>query len=332
MSEVVITDADAGASTLKRAVARHPWRWFFLVALVPTAFVAAGGSLSLSTSVITDGFAVLAALLVAWASDAEPKVPSRTGARIAVFFVAMIAYLAVTGWLYEAWVLALPTSLFTALALSGAWSPTESLRELVRPLLRLRASSAAWAVALLAWPLLGALAIAASHIGAPANVHGEWDFPARFIPGGVLVALPAAIGWYGFAARRLLLRTSALNTALLIGLLPWLAVLVPRSIWSNPLVGTYGLRTSLDALAFAVIALWVYRRSRGSLLPVFVLLLEMTIVAWAVFAWSAPRIYRSGGQDLIIVGLHCALALGLVLQGRMWRRPTTGSGAEGQGA
>jgi hypothetical protein len=332
MSEVVITDADAGASALKRAIARHPWWWFFLVALVPTALVAAGGSWSVSIFVITDGFAVLGALLVAWASDAAPKVTGRTGARIAVFLVTLIAFLAVTGWVYGAWVLALPTAVFTAVALSGAWSPTISLRDLVRPLLRLHASTAAWLVALLAWPLLGALTIAASHIGAPANVHGESFLPASIIPWGFLVALPTAIGWYGFAARRLLRRTSAVNTALLVGLLPWIAVFAPRSIWSTPLVGDYGLRTSLDAFAFAIVALWVYQRSRDSLLPVFVLLAETAIVAWAVFAWSAPRIWGSDRQDLIAVGLHSAFALVLLLQGRMWRRPTMGSDAEARGA
>jgi hypothetical protein len=275
---------------------------------------------------------VLGALLVAWASDAAPKVPGRTGARIAVFLVTLIAFLAVTGWVYGGWALALPTAVFTAVALSGAWSPTISLRDLVRPLLRLRASAAAWVVALLAWPLLGALTIAASHIGAPANVRGETDFPAAFIPWGVLAALPTAIGWYGFAARRLLRRTSAVSTALLVGLLPCIAVLVPRSIWGTPLISVYGLRTSLDALAFAIVALWVCQRSRESLLPVFVLLAETAIVAWAVFVWSAPRIWGSDRQDLIAVGLHSAFALVLLLQGHMWRRPTMGSDAEGRGA
>jgi hypothetical protein len=338
MSEVVMTQSGARASAPRRAIARHPWWWFFLIALVPTVVVAAPGRLSVVAQVNVDGFAVLAALLVARASDTEGKVQGRISARIVVFVVALAVLLAMTGWLFgdpaSLW-LALPTCLFVAFALSGAYSPSVALRDLVRPLLHRRASAAAWAVALLAWPLLGAVGIAASHIGAPANVQGEWYFPASIVPGAVFMALPVAIGWYGFAARRLLLRTSALNAALLVGLLPWLAVVLPLSVWSTPL-STFVLRTSLDGLALAVVAVWIYQRSRGSLLPVLVLLIETNVVAWAVFVWSAPRIYPSGRRDLIMAGLHCAFALGLLLQGRMWRRPMalpqTRSGAERRSA
>jgi hypothetical protein len=300
--------------------------------------VAAPGNMSYVAQVNVDGFAVLAALLAAWASDTGAKVPGRIGARIAAFVAASAALLAVAGWLggdlFSLW-LALPTSLIIAFALSAAYSPSVALRDLVRPLLGLRASAAAWIVALLAWPLLGAAAIAASHIGAPANVQGGWVFSASILLWAVLTALPAAIGWYGFAARRLLLRTSALNTALLVGLLPSLAVVLPLSVWSSP-VSTFVLRTSLDSLALAVVAVWVYQRSRGALLPVLVLLIETSVVAWAVFVWSAPRIYPSGRPDLIAAGLHCAFAFGLLLQGRMWHRPMavsqTMSDAEGQSA
>jgi hypothetical protein len=337
MAEVVMTRSSEGASTPRRAIFRHAWWWFFLIALVPVVVVAAPGSIGRVAQVNVDGFAVLAALLVAWATDTEAKVPGRIGARIAVFVVASAALLAVAGWLggdlFSLW-LALPTSLFIAFALSAAYSPTVALRDLVRPLLRLGGSAVAWAVALLAWPLLGAVGIAVSRIGAPTNVQGEWVFPASVFVWAVVTALPAAIGWYGFAARRLLLRTSALNTALLVGLLPWLAVVLPLSAWSTPL-STFVLRTSLDSLALAVVTVWVFQRSRGVLLPVLVLLIETSVVSHAVFVWSAPQIYPSGRPDLIVAGLHCAFALVLILQGRMWRRPMampqTRSGAEGRG-
>jgi len=89
------------------------------------------------------------------------------------------------------------------------------------------------------------------------------------------------------------------------------------------------LRTSLDSLALAVVAVWIYQRSRGVLLPVLVLLIETSVVSHAVFVWSAPQIHPSGRPDLFMAGLHCALALVLLLQGRMWRRPNNRPGAQG---
>jgi hypothetical protein len=338
MSEIAMTYSSAGESAPRRTLSRRPWLSFFLIALLPTVVVAAGGSLSGVVEVNVDGFAVLAALLVAWATGAEPKVQGRIGMRIAVFALALIVLLAVTGWLFgdlfTLW-LALPTSIFIAAALSGAWSPTVAVRDLVRPLLRVRASAAAWAAALLSWPLLGAVGIAVSHVGAPANVHGESYLPASLFAGALFSALPVTIGWYGFAAPRLLLRSSALITALLVGLLPWLAVILPLSVWSTPL-NTYVLRSSFDAFALALVALWVYQRSRSSLLPVLVLLVAANVVNFAVLVWWVPRVYQSGGRGLFMAGLHCALALGLLLHGRMWRRPMatplSASGEGGQGA
>jgi hypothetical protein len=329
MTELAIEARGEGERSLRGLVARHPWRWFFLIALVPTAVVALGGSLLTVTQLNPDGFAVLAAVLVAWSCAEGERMPGRPAVRAVVFVLAFVALLALQTWGFSdvaSVVLVAPTALFTAFALSGTFAGMPALRELARPLARLRASAAAWLVALLAWPLLCAIAIAASFIGAPAGVHGGGDwFPPRFVIGVLVTSLPAAIAWYGFAARRLLRSLSALEGALLVGLAPWLAVVLPLSVWSSPL-HAFVLRTSLAAFALGVIAVWVLQRSRGSVVPVLLLLAAADLAPLVVRALSAPRVLGDGGSARLVAA-EVAFALVLALQGRMWRRPATETAA-----
>jgi hypothetical protein len=317
----------------RRRLAIHPWRWFFLIALVPTVVVALPGSLFATSQINTDGFALLAALLVARSCDSGVPMPSASWRRAALFTAALAALLALAWWGgdgVEGLVLPLFTVIVTATALSGAYARTPALRELVRPLLWVRASWPSWLVAAFAWPLLGALGVFLSRLGEPAQVLGGGSsvLPLSFVLGGVVAVIPATLAWYGFAARRLLAVRSPLVTAVVVGLVPWLATVLPMSIWSGPLnqlvlgfshpLDSYVVRSSLGALAVGVVAVWVYQRSRGSLLPVLLFLSETMIVSWAVFVWSGPRWALS--LSSLMVGLHCLVALALIVQGRMWRR------------
>lgn len=324
----------------RRGLALHPWRWFFLIALLPTVVVALPGSLVATSQINTDGFALLAALLIVRAGDRGPLLPAATMRRLTLFAAALAALLSVAWWEHdgvEGLVLPLFTVAVTATSLSGAYARTPALRQLVHPLLRVRASGPAWLVAVLAWPLLGALGVLLSRLGEPIQVLGGGSLvlEASFVFGSVAAAIPAALAWYGFAAPRLLALRSALVTALLVGLVPWLAIVLPMSVWSGPVnelvlgfshpLDSYVVRSSLGALAVGIVAVWVYQRSRGSLLPVLVLLSETTIVSWAVFIWSGPRWALSDNFSWFMVGLHCLLALALVVQGRMWRREGGGA-------
>lgn len=251
-----------------------------------------------------DGFAALAALLVAWATGTEAKVPGRIGARIAVFVVALAVLLAVTGWLFgdllSLW-LALPTSLINRKPgkqpdeerrVQGAGAQKQSPGREAVPADRRRQRHED-----------GPRHYRRREVPPALNVRRRTD-----VRGGDADDAEQRPGEHGHS---------------------------PLSVWSTPL-STFVLRTSLDNLALAVVAVWIYQRSRGSLLPVLVLLIETSVVAWAVFALSAPRFYPSGWLDLMVAGLHCAFALGLLLQGRMWRRPMempqTRSDAKGRGA
>ena len=286
----------------RRGLAIHPWRSFFLVALLPTAVVAFPGSLMATSEVNTNGFALLAALLVARACDRTAPLPAATARRVVLFAASLAVILAVV-WLGSDGVGALVlysfTAVVTAVALSGAYSRTPALRELVRPLLRVRARWSAWLVAVLAWPLFGVAGVAISRLGAPtqaigfsSDILGPW-----LVLGAIVTAIPATLAWYGFAARRLLASRSALLTAVLVGLVPWLAIVLPASTWSDPLsqlvlgfshpFDSYVVRSCLGALASGVVGVWILQRSRVSLLPVLVFLSETTVVSWAVFVGQA---------------------------------------------
>ena len=122
------------------------------------------------------------------------------------------------------------------------------------------------------------------------------------------------------AACRMLPRLSPLVTALLVGALPWLAVVLPLSIWSTPL-DSFVLQTVLHAIVVAVVGLWVLRRSPASLLPITAFLVLAYAVPSLVVFWAGPRFAVGESVDWLILGLHWALALALIVQGRMWRRP-----------
>jgi hypothetical protein len=152
----------------KGIIARHPWWWFFLVGLVPVVVVSLSGSLISVFAVNVDGFVVLAALLVAWACDAGKKAPRRSGRRLALFVAVVVAWMAgflALGGTPEEIVGSLPAVIFTAFAIAAVYSPTAALRDLARPLFRLRAQPVAWSVALLAWPLLEALGVLIARVG-----------------------------------------------------------------------------------------------------------------------------------------------------------------------
>jgi hypothetical protein len=315
---------------LRASIVRHPWVWFFLVALVPVVVVSAPGSLSGVFAVDIDGYALLAALLVAWAGDVGPKAPRRRGRRIAVFAVALLACLWITWWTYGGSTLrvaSIPSALIISFALAAYFSPTAALRGISSPLLRLRASWSAYAIALLAWPLIGGAGILVSRLGSagPAMTRGDGSPSVIHILLGALgsslvTALPTTMGWYGFAAKRLLGSLSPLVTALVVGPLTWLAILIPFSAWSG-LFHWFLPLTLLRAFAAAVVALWVYKRSRGSLVPVAVFFVAVGTMPIAELLWAGERFRHGAGFDDLVLAGQCLLALLLAIQGRMWRRP-----------
>jgi len=210
----------------------------------------------------------------------------------------------------------------TALALAAIFSPTTSLRELASPLFRWRAPWQAYAVAVAVWPLMGGLVIEARRQPLTGSAMG--GATRSFILFGLLTALltavPAAVAWYGFAARRLLGSLSPLSTALIVGPLPWLAVVLPVGAWdhySSPFVPL----SLLQQLAIAIVAVWLYLRSRGSLLPVVLLFAVSSAVSTAVAIWLGAGRGPDYAATFSLLLPEAIFALVLVMQGRMWRRP-----------
>jgi len=315
--------------SLKHHIALHPWRWFFALALVPTLVISLPGEMEALDTVI---FAVLAAMLVAWSCDDGAKAAKHRVGRVAAFVIVFAAYMLpllwggrVPGFYALLWHASLGA--VTALALAAVFSPTASLRELVRPLLHWRAPWQAYVVAVAVWPLMGCLVIAArrqpstgSSVGSESGFGLTQSFVLAALLTVLLTAIPTAVAWYGFAAPRLLGRLSPLMTALIVGPLPWLAVLLPVGAWdhySSPFVPLF----LLQQLALAIVAVWLYLRSKGSLLPVVLLFAVSNAVSTAVAIWLGAGRGPDYATTLALLTLEGLLALVLVMQGRMWRRP-----------
>jgi hypothetical protein len=324
--------SDAGrafGSAARRAIARHPLRWFFALALGAAVLAGTAVSLQLVDRVNGSGFPVAAAMLVVWAEGSRREWAPRRGARLAVFLATLAIYLLPAWFGYgDTSLVPLPSAVCVALALASLYSPRATMRDLARPLGRLRSSASAYVVGLVAWPAIAVLVVVAAHLWArgPVFVAG-WDRVPRLhasfeaVHHGFLAAVPTAIAWYGFTARRLLDRLSPLITALLVGPLVTLASLIPLILWSSP-PGDYLIVTLLNATGLAAVAVWVFQRSQGSLVPVGLFLLEANAVPLVVLLWSPRLLGSEPGSRYLMVGLLCALALVLAVEGRMWRRPS----------
>ena len=163
------------------------------------------------------------------------------------------------------------TGIACGFTVSCLWSPAPAVRDLVRPLLRWRLSWTAYAFALLAWPLLAAIVVTASHL-LPVRESGYvflmpdeaqvWQWAAKAFAYDLVLKIPFVVGWYGFAARRLLARRSPLLVGLLLGVLLTAALWLPtmRSLSDS----TQLARFAASDVSLAVITVWLYGKARGS--------------------------------------------------------------------
>ena len=157
--------------SVKAALARYPLLWFFALTQVPLAVSQRLGTEAGVTLLF--GTAGPIAVLLLWAADDAPRLTRRTGLRLVTFAVAAAGLAVVLHWTFE------PSSLSTlALAGSGGFvlscllSPTQSIRDLVWPLLAWRRPWSLYAFALLAFPLLAAALVIVSRVGYPGGATG----------------------------------------------------------------------------------------------------------------------------------------------------------------
>ena len=316
---------DAGGT-----LARHPWLGFALFGLVPVVAFAFG-SVLVTAEAFAAVFPALAAVLITGDSDAREPLPEHRTKRLfvagGVFVILGGVRFAAMGYgspAYAAIVVGAPSAI-AAWILSGVYSPLPSVRRLVRGLSSTRASRAAWLVAALAWPAAGALALVllARRPGFSVVAPGGSDLGllAVWTAVGLFNSALATLAWFGFAARRLLPRLGPLATGLLIGAAQWLVVWTPTLRWNSPLTPFF-LSGVAGSAAAGVAGVWVLQRSRGSLTPVWLLgTLAYASHGLAFLTVQVGVHARSDGVNVAFAIGEVAVALVLVVAGRMWRRP-----------
>lgn len=317
------------------ATARYPWLTFLLVGLAP-ALILSGNVLG-ATVPLAALFPALAATLATETGDEHPRVAGHRAKRLllAAGVVALLggATLARSGLgspAYTAFAAGVPAVL-AAWVLSGAYSPSPAVRALVRPLVSRRAPRPACLVAVLAWPgaALLSVAVCSRLPGMSVGLDGRLslDLLSGWVAPGVIGAALAAVAWYGFAARRLQPRLSPLAAGLLIGAAQWTVTWATTLGWTGP-AEPFFLARLAGSVAAALVAVWVLARSRGSLLPVWLLgsLLPASMAAASLLV-SVEVVARADTFVQVFSLAQVALAVALVATGRMWKRPSTsGSG------
>ncbi|HLO32882.1 MAG TPA: type II CAAX endopeptidase family protein [Anaerolineales bacterium] len=251
--------------------------------------------------------------------------PSLAKRHLAVFAIAFVGAAAIA-WLDSLWwdypltgveiTFDLVLALFAAYTLTGALSPRQGVRQLLRRLAKWRFSIGWILFAILLWPAIVLIAneIAKwSGISVPANPTAP-DVPVillivesflwMLLFGGPLSEEP---GWRGFALPRLQARTNPLVASLWIGVM-W-------GLWHLPLhlLGAYpggpaGFMIRLQEIPSAIIFTWLFNRTKGSLLPVLFL----------HAARNATSLFLSRAYIPVFV-LWLLLACLLVIWDKMWK-------------
>ena len=310
-------------------MSRYPWLIFILVGLVPPLLLRGN---VLGNSVLSSMlFPAIAAMLLISSGDEPLPLPEHRVKRlfvatgVVVLLVgARLAWTGLDSLPYMALALGVP-ALLAAWVLSAVYSPSPAARRWVRSLVAPGAPRCVHLVAVLAWPLVAVASIVVCSLLPGISVArppaGAAVSMATVTVVGAFAAALAALGWYGFATRHLLLRLNPLATGLLVGAAQWLVLWAPLAR-PGTVVSPFFLLRLAGLAAAGVVGVWVYERSRGTLLPVWILgtllvvskdLASLTVTPDLVGrADSLPGVFAAG---------QVAVAVALVLAGRMWRCP-----------
>jgi hypothetical protein len=311
-------------------MSRSPWLWFVLIGLVP-ALLLSGNVLGSSVALVAL-FPAVAAMLVLSSEDEPEPLPEYLTRRllvaagvVVVLVGARLAWTGLHGLVYKLLVTGAAAAL-TAWVLSGMYAPPPAVRRWVRSLVATGAPRAVVLVAALVWPLVTGAAVVVSaalpdvSIAAP---HAESAARLLLIltVSGVFAAALTTLAWYGFVANRLAARLVPLATGLLIGVVQWLVVW-GLDLWPLAVPDRYLLVRLAGSVATAVVAVWALERSRGSLLPVWLLGATLAVAqAVASLTVVADDVARTDTLHQMFVAGQLVVALVLVVSGRMWRRP-----------
>jgi uncharacterized protein len=206
-----------------------------------------------------------------------------------------------------------------ALIISGLASGNQGRRDWLSSLTKWRVGASPYLLAILLWPALivsgNALAplLGFSVPNAPYSLFWQllWIFPMNllcilFYGGG-----NEEPGWRGFAQPMLQSKYSPLVAGLILGVV-WALWHVPLNLIGYYSSGVGGLIIRLFTIPYGVFFAWMFNRSRGSLIPVW-LLHGMSNNSAAFF----PR------STLIVFSLGFVLLIFLVIKDKMWELNTT---------
>ena len=221
-------------------------------------------------------------------------------------------------------------ALVAGLVLAGVVSPFTAIRRLARALVSWRGRRV-WLLVAVALLVPGVCAAAARIGGSLAPLAVDGSVPihysvsysvAAFVT-ALLINVPLVFAWYGFVGERLARRVSPLVAALVIGLalvLPSQLMLriVDRSGLSG-LNDAWYVLTLMSVIAVAVLAVWLARKARGSLVPTAVLFAAVSAGTNVVVLTSSNG-GISGRTRELYPGCIIVAAVLFALAGRMWRK------------
>lgn len=241
-------------------------------------------------------------------------------------FAVVFAGAAGIGWLDSLWwnypmtgveiIFDLLLALIAAYIISGAFSPWHGIRALLGRLAKQRVDIKWILVALLLWPTLVLISNGLAHwlgISVPANPSiPEIPLIPLIVETFFWVFLFASPlhedpGWWGFALPRLQARKSPLVAGIWIGIM-WGLWHLPLHLMGFYPFGVAGFMIRLEEIPSAIIFIWLFNRSKGSLLPVVLL----------HAARNATSIFLSRAYIPMFL-LWLLLACVLVIRDKMWR-------------
>ncbi len=288
------------------------------ILLIPLAFVATCGP-------------ALAGIIITAVSNTQPRQGTRTASWIAFFVawvVSALAFLANNRFINHAplspvmvgftLVIVVPV----AFVISMAFSRIPAMRNYLSSLIRLRGVWG-WALLALGLPAMPILlsALISNLLDRPSSTI--YPFPETGLALAGLIAVKffyqffffnaagEEAGWRGFALPRLQARTNPLIAGLILAFFwaPW-HIFLWRAEGQPVLTLQYWIETYINLIPAALVLVWIYNRSKGSILVAGV----YHAAANTAFAFFPPVDYPVFS---VVMGIFVAV---LILIDRMWKK------------
>jgi membrane protease YdiL (CAAX protease family) len=319
-------------------IKRHQVAAFFLIAFAITwglgfsyAAFYKGMFLLLPLGFVATCGPALAGILISALSNTQPRQGPRKAPWIAFFiawFVSALVWLANTTFVDQVPLspalvgLTLVSVVPVAFVISMAYSRIPAVKRSLSSLTRL---DGLWGWSLLALVFYPALILLSLPVS---NLHGRQPIAAPQLPetGLALIGLIAAkflyqflffnatgeeVGWRGFALPRLQARTSPVSASLILAFfwVPWHFFLW-RAQGKAVTTWSFWINNGSLIILSSIITAWFYNRSKGSIL-----------VAGIIHAAenTTARLFLIQDWTMYLV-LKAAVALGLILADRMWKK------------